>query len=54
MPKFERFDNLFTFAKLLRSLQDSNFSQEPDWLQKLRPRLLKKCVEYREGFKKEW
>jgi Ser/Thr protein kinase RdoA (MazF antagonist) len=54
LPKFERFDNLFTFAKLLRSLQDSNLSQEPDWLQKLRPRLLKKCAEYREGFEKIW
>lgn len=54
LPKFERFDNLITFAKLLRSLKDSNFEQEPDWLQKLRPRLLRKCVEYREGFEKVW
>jgi Ser/Thr protein kinase RdoA (MazF antagonist) len=54
LPKFERFHNLVTFAKLLRSLQDSDFTNEPDWLQKLRPRLLKKCNEYREGFKKVW
>ncbi len=54
LPKFERFHNLITFARLLRSLQDSNFAQEPNWLQDLRPRLLKKCVDYREGFKKEW
>lgn len=54
MPKFERFDNIVTFAKLLRSLQNSNFDKEPVWLQRLRPRLLKKCDDYREGFKKEW
>jgi Ser/Thr protein kinase RdoA (MazF antagonist) len=54
MPKFQRFDNLVTFAKLLRSLQDSDFSQEPNWLQRLRPRLLRKCVEYREGFQEPW
>ena len=54
LPKFERFHNLVTFANLLRSLQDSNFSHEPDWLQKLRPRLLRKCIEYREGFSKVW
>jgi Ser/Thr protein kinase RdoA (MazF antagonist) len=54
LPKFERFDNLISFAKLLRSLKDSNFSPEPAWLEKLRPRLLRKCVEYREGFEKAW
>lgn len=54
LPKFERFDNLVTFAKLLRSLQDSDFSQVPDWLQKLRPRLLRKCAEYRKGFEETW
>lgn len=54
MPKFQRFDNLVTFAKLLRSLQDSDFSKEPAWLEKLRPRLLKKCHEYRESFKEIW
>lgn len=53
-PKFERFDNLISFAKLLRSLQDSNFSSEPEWLKRVRPRLLKKCDEYRKGFEKAW
>lgn len=54
LPKFERFGNLITFADLLRSLQDSNIAQEPEWLKKVRPRLLKKCAEYREGFKEKW
>lgn len=54
LPKFERFDNLISFAKLLRSLQDSNFSSEPEWLKRVRPRLLKKCYEYRKGFEKAW
>ncbi|ERI91055.1 phosphotransferase enzyme family protein [Clostridiales bacterium oral taxon 876 str. F0540] len=54
LPKFERFDNLISFAKLLRSLQDSSFPSEPEWLKRLRPRLLKKCDEYRKGFEKAW
>jgi Ser/Thr protein kinase RdoA (MazF antagonist) len=54
LPKFERFDNLISFAKLLRTLQDSNFSSEPEWLKRVRPRLLKKCDEYRKAFEKAW
>ena len=54
LPRFERFYNLISFAKLLRSLQDSNFSSEPEWLKRLRPRLLKKCDDYRKDFEKAW
>ncbi|KAB3539025.1 phosphotransferase [Alkaliphilus pronyensis] len=54
LPKFKRFGDLITFAKLLRSLKDSDFSQEPVWLDKLRPKLLNKCQELRDGFIEEW
>lgn len=54
LPKFKRFSNLVSFTRLLRSLKDSDFSKEPDWLKELRPRLLRKCDVYREGFKEIW
>ena len=52
LPRFRRFINLFSYAKITRSLKDSDFVEEPDWLKKLRPKLYRWCDKLREGFKK--
>jgi Ser/Thr protein kinase RdoA (MazF antagonist) len=54
MPRFERFSNLYSFARIMRSMKDSNFENEPEWLKRLKPHLEKKCKNYRECFEKPW
>lgn len=52
IPKFRRFINLLSYAKITRSLRESDFTEEPDWLKKLRPKLVNWRERLREGFKK--
>jgi len=54
IPKFKRYDNLLSFAILMRSMKDSDFVKDPDWLAKLRPRLIAWCDDYRREFEKPW
>ncbi|WP_454055090.1 phosphotransferase enzyme family protein [Clostridium sp. Marseille-Q7071] len=54
IPKFRRYDNLLSFAILMRSMKDSDFVKDPDWLAKLRPRLIAWCDDYRREFAKPW
>jgi len=54
IPKFKRYDNLLCFATLMRSMKDSDFVKDPDWLTKLRLRLIAWCDDYRREFEKPW
>lgn len=47
---FERYSNLMHFWRITRSLEDSSFEQDPQWLKELRPRLLERCIQLRKGF----
>lgn len=48
---FERYSGLMHFWRTARSLEDSDFDRDPEWLAELRPRLVQKCNQFREGFK---
>lgn len=50
VPRFERFSNLVKFSRLLRSLEDGDFEEEPDWLANLRPKLAGKLEDLRISF----
>jgi Ser/Thr protein kinase RdoA (MazF antagonist) len=54
MPRFERFSNLYSFARIKRAMKDSNIENQPEWFIRLRLYLEKKCSDYREGFNKPW
>lgn len=47
---FSRFKNLYTYARLLRSLKDSNFENKPEWVDFVRNKLNSRCDELREVF----
>lgn len=49
---FQRYSALMNFWRITRSLEDSAFDRDPDWLAELRPRLVRECNRFREGFKK--
>lgn len=51
--RFKRFDDLYTFARLMRSLQDQNIKNEPDWLEHVRIKLTNECDRIRKGFEQE-
>ena len=42
---FERYSNLIKYARIKRSIHDSNFEKDPDWLEELRPKLEFMCEE---------
>lgn len=50
--KFKEFDRLYSFARMLRSMQNSNFPKDPEWLERLRPRLLRNLEGDREFFRR--
>lgn len=52
MPKFRRFDDLYVFARLLRSMKNSDFPDVPDWMKNIKLKLIKKCSILRKGFTK--
>jgi Ser/Thr protein kinase RdoA (MazF antagonist) len=51
MPGFQRFDDLYTFARLLRSMENMDLTNLPQWVIQLKDKLLKKCDQIRTGFK---
>jgi Ser/Thr protein kinase RdoA (MazF antagonist) len=50
IPLFLRMHHLAMFARLLRALGSGAQPNEPDWLARLREKLLAKIAKYREGF----
>ncbi|MDQ6421261.1 GNAT family N-acetyltransferase [Paenibacillus sp. LHD-117] len=50
-PLFQRFSDLYTFARLLRSAQDMDVRSSPEWAIQLRDKLLKVCDRIRERFR---
>lgn len=48
---FQRYSKLMHFYRIMRSLQDSDFAEDPDWLAQLRPRLAARCEGLRKEFK---
>jgi Ser/Thr protein kinase RdoA (MazF antagonist) len=54
LPRFERFANLYKFARVLRSLQDSELSDAPTWVEPLRVKLFNLCAQKRAGFQQPW
>lgn len=52
--RFMRFDNLYTFARDMRALQDQNIKNEPSWLEHVRTKLINGCHRIRKGFEQQW
>ncbi|MEC0259611.1 phosphotransferase enzyme family protein [Paenibacillus lautus] len=52
--KFRRFDRLYGFARVLRSLEDSYLESGPAWYDGLRAKLLRICEHDRQGFREPW
>lgn len=52
--KFQRFYNVYTFTRLIRSLEGNDFKEKPDWLESVRLKLTSKCNKLRKDFDKTW
>jgi Ser/Thr protein kinase RdoA (MazF antagonist) len=50
--RFQRFNDLYGFARVLRSLENSRLEQDPPWLIKLHAKLTLFCDRARESFQK--
>lgn len=50
MPIFQRFADLYTFARLLRSVENMDNSCSPDWAITLKDKLLSVCDRIRAGY----
>lgn len=50
-PLFQRFSDLYTFARLLRSVEDMDVHRSPEWAIRLKDKLLKVCDRIRERFR---
>lgn len=50
-PLFQRFANLYTLARLLRSVEDMDMSRSPEWAIRLRDKLLRACDRIRERYR---
>ncbi|MCM3273551.1 phosphotransferase enzyme family protein [Paenibacillus elgii] len=53
-PRFRRFAELYSFARLLASLENSELEEAPEWLDGLKAELRQYCDEMRRGFAKPW
>ncbi|MEC0305569.1 phosphotransferase [Paenibacillus lautus] len=53
-PRFRRFGRLYGFARVLRSLEDSDLTDVPPWYEGLRTKLSRYCENDRQGFRKPW
>lgn len=49
-PLFQRFSDLYVFARLLRSVEDMDIQRSPEWAIELKDKLLKVCCRIRERF----
>lgn len=58
VPRFKRWQRLVEFARLMRSMRGSEPGQadwvDPEWLARLRPRLLNRLEEHRQAFREPW
>lgn len=52
--RFRRFDRLYGFARVLRSLEGSDLTDVPPWYEGLRMKLLRYCENDRQGFREPW
>jgi len=50
-PLFQRFSNLYTLARLLRSVEDMDIASSPEWAMKLRSKLLGVCDKIRNRYR---
>ncbi|RIE00988.1 GNAT family N-acetyltransferase [Cohnella faecalis] len=50
-PLFQRFSDLYTFARLFRSVEDMDVQSSPEWAIQLKDKLLKVCDRIRERFR---
>jgi Ser/Thr protein kinase RdoA (MazF antagonist) len=48
---FQKFEDLYTFARLLRSVEDMEIASSPDWAIKLKDKLLGECDRIRERYR---
>ncbi|WP_127487317.1 phosphotransferase enzyme family protein [Paenibacillus ehimensis] len=53
-PRFRRFAELYSFTRLLASLENSGLEEAPDWFDGLKTELRQYCDEMRQGFAKPW
>lgn len=53
-PKFQRFDDIYTFSRLLLSLENSDIENPPTWYEGLKTKLTRICDEKRAGFRHPW
>ncbi|WP_246309031.1 GNAT family N-acetyltransferase [Paenibacillus alginolyticus] len=51
LPTFQRFADLYTFVRLLRSFENMNNPTSPDWAIQLKNKLLRACDRIRESFR---
>jgi Ser/Thr protein kinase RdoA (MazF antagonist)/RimJ/RimL family protein N-acetyltransferase len=50
-PVFRRFADLYTFARLLRSVEDMDLHNSPEWANRLKDKLLGACDRIRERYR---
>lgn len=54
LPLFQRYADIYRFARIMRSLKDSDVESPPEWLVQLKPRLQLRCDSLRRGFERPW
>jgi Ser/Thr protein kinase RdoA (MazF antagonist) len=54
LPLFQRYADMYRFARIMRSLKDSDVENPPEWLIQLKPRLQGRCDSLRKGFERPW
>jgi Ser/Thr protein kinase RdoA (MazF antagonist) len=50
MPQFQRFADLYTFARLIDCMENMDLPNLPEWIIQLKQKLLRKCDQIRVGF----
>ena len=53
-PQFQRYANLYTFSKLLKSLDYGEINETPPWFDELKVKLVRVADELRQSFQKSW
>lgn len=53
-PQFQRYANLYKFAKIVKSLDYDEIKETPSWFLGLRDKLVRVADELRQGFQKPW
>jgi Ser/Thr protein kinase RdoA (MazF antagonist) len=50
MPRFQRFADLYSFARLLRCMENMDLPNPPEWIIQLKHKFIRKCDQIRAGF----